>query len=103
MLPRAYPGSTLFPPEEWVIRRVVSEREGLEQVRAALRALETEPSAWFAPSRDVYLQRLGALGDELGCAIAATDALAQQLEREQWQAQQQHVELNGQRALVVGL
>lgn len=93
MLPRAHPGSVPFPPEEWLIRRVVSEREGLAHVRSALFALESEPSTWFAPSREAYLQRLSVLGDELSRAIAATDALALQLQYEQAQ---------WRRALVMG-
>jgi hypothetical protein len=86
MLPRAHSGSTPFPPEEWLIRRVVSEREGLEQLRSALGVLETEPTSWFAPSRHVYVQRLQRVGEDLSRAIAATDSLVDQLRIERLRA-----------------
>lgn len=79
MLTPGHLGSTTSSPDEWLVRRVVSEREGLEQLRAGLLAMESEPTTWFAPSRDAYVQRLRALGDELQRAIAATEDLALQL------------------------
>ena len=94
MLPRAHPGSATFPPEDGLIRRVVSERDGLAHLFALLDAMETEPSSWSAPSREVYVQRLGWMGDELRRAVAATDSLVLQLQYEQAQ---------WHRALVAGL
>ena len=79
MLTPGHLGSTTSSPDEWLVRRVASEREGLEQLRAGLLAMESEPTTWFAPSRDAYVQRLRALGDELQRAIAATEDLALQL------------------------
>ena len=103
MLPRAHPGSAPFPPEEWLIRRVVSEREGLVQLHSILLAMESEPSTWFAPSRDAYLRRLGAVGDELSRAIVATDALADELTYAQLQnARLEDEQAQWLRALVVG-
>ena len=68
-----------LPPEAWLIRRVESERDGLARLQAEVVALESEPTKWNAPSRTAYLQRLSGLGDELGRAIVATDALVQAL------------------------
>ena len=86
MLPRAHSGSTSTPPEEWLIRRVVSERDALAQLHSQVIAMEAEPTSWFAPSQAAYRQRLGGLGEELGRAVAATDSLvlSLQYEREQW-------------------
>lgn len=86
MLPRAHPGSTPFPLEEWLIRRVVSERDGLAHLRSTIIAMESEPTSWLAPSREAYLQRLGRIGEELGRAIEATEALVVQLQYERAQS-----------------
>lgn len=91
MLPRAYSGSAPFPPEELLIRRVVSEREALEQLRVSLRALQHEPTSWFAPSRGAFLQRLDVLNDELSRAIAAIGSLVMQLEFDHAQVRQSFV------------
>lgn len=85
MLPRAHPGSASLPPEEWLIRRVVSEREELAQLRSLLKGMEIEPSSWFAPSQEVYRQRLGRVGEELSRAVDAADSLLVQLQFEQAQ------------------
>ncbi len=85
MLPRVYSGSALFPPEELLIRRVVSERQALEQLHCALRSLQREPTSWLAPSRGAYLARLDALSDELSRAIATVASLVLQLELDQAQ------------------
>src|SRR5665647_947295 len=79
MIPRTHPGLPSSPPEEWLIRRVVSERDGLAQLRSTIIAMESEPTSWLAPSREVYLQRLGRLGEDLGQAIDATGAQALRL------------------------
>ncbi len=86
MLPRAHSESVGLPPEEWLIRRVVSEREALAQLHARVVAMEAEPTSWFAPSQAAYRQRLSGLGEELGRAVAATDSLvlSLQYEHEQW-------------------
>ncbi len=86
MLPRAHPGLPTAPPEEWLIRRVVSERDALVQLHAHVVAMEGEPTSWFAPSQTAYRQRLGGLGEELARAVAATDSLvfSLQYEQEQW-------------------
>ena len=102
MLPRAHSGSTTFSPEDGLVRRVVSERDGLQHLRATLAAMEGEPTTWFAPSRDAYVQRLSALGEELSRAIRATDSLVQQMEWEQRQAQQHDNDQHWQRVFVVG-
>jgi len=68
------------------MRRMRNERDALASVHAAVVAMESEPTHWFAPSRAAFLQRLSALGEELGRAIVATDSLtlALQYENEQW-------------------
>ena len=78
------------------------------QLHSILLAMESEPSTWFAPSRDAYLRRLEAIDDELSRAIVATDALAAELTYAQLRyAQLQNVRLEDEqaqwlRALVVG-
>lgn len=75
MLPRAPSDIPTFSPEEWLIRRVVSEQDALTRLHAQLVAMESEPTTWFAPSRDAYLGRLRGLGEELRRAIAAIETL----------------------------
>lgn len=65
-----------------MIRRVVSERQGLERLAAALVALEAEPTTWFAPSQQVFLQRLRFVEEDLRGSINATNLLATELQNE---------------------
>lgn len=85
MLPRALPGSASLPPEEWLIRRVASERDELAHLLSSLKGMEVEPTSWFAPSQEAYRQRLGWVGEELSRAVEKTEALVSQLEFEQAQ------------------
>ena len=80
MLPRAPSESAHSPPEELLIRRVVSERDALEQLRSSILSLRNEPTTWLAPSHGAYLERLEALGEELSRGISASGALALELE-----------------------
>lgn len=65
----------MLSPEESLIRRVLSEQDALTRLHTQLVSLESEPTTWFAPSRDAYLGRIRGLGEELRGAIAALDAL----------------------------
>jgi hypothetical protein len=82
-----------------LIRRVVSERQGLERLAAALAALEAEPTSWFAPSREAFLQRLGSVGEDLRGSMNATNFLAVELQNERLH----HDQERSRQALMTGL